>query len=30
MALWFMAGSVINMWEFVYGMSAVGGSYQFH
>jgi hypothetical protein len=29
-ALWFRASSAIRAWEFVYGLSAVGGSYQLH
>jgi hypothetical protein len=30
MALCFTASSVVHAWEFVYALSAVGGSYQLH
>jgi hypothetical protein len=30
MALYFMVSSVVHVWEFVYDLSAVGGSYQLH
>jgi hypothetical protein len=29
-ALSFMASSAVHAWEFLYGLSAVGSSYQFH
>jgi hypothetical protein len=29
-ALCFMVSSVVHAWEFVYDLSAVGGSYHFH
>jgi hypothetical protein len=29
-SLWITASNAVCAWEFVYGMSAVGGSYQFH